>query len=161
MDTTSENELLQIIDYEPKYRQAFGDLNKEWITTYFWLEDSDHKVLNHPDEYIIDHGGHILVALFDGEPVGVCALVKMNDGMYDYEMSKMAVSPKMHGKRIGWALSKAVMEKARSLGAKKLYLESNTKLEPAIKMYYKMGFRKITKEGSAYERCNIQMELDL
>ncbi|RYY25293.1 MAG: MarR family transcriptional regulator, partial [Chitinophagaceae bacterium] len=49
----------------------------------------------------------------------------------------------------------------RELGARKVYLESNTKLEPAINLYYKLGFKKIAGAPSPYERCNIQMELEL
>ncbi len=82
---------------------------------------------------------------------------------YDYELAKMAVSPKAQGKGVGWLLGKAIVEKAKSLGAKKLYLESNTILTPAINLYLKMGFKKIAgyPTPSPYERSNIQMELDL
>jgi ribosomal protein S18 acetylase RimI-like enzyme len=58
-------------------------------------------------------------------------------------------------------LGKAAAEKARSLGAKKLYLESNTILQPAISLYYKLGFQKVVRRETPYERCNIQMELVL
>ena len=49
----------------------------------------------------LEKGGEILVALYKNEPVGVCALLKMNDEYYDYELSKLAVSPKVQGKGIG------------------------------------------------------------
>jgi GNAT superfamily N-acetyltransferase len=65
----------------------------------------------------------------------------------------------VQGKNIGWLLGKAAMEKARSLGAKKLYLESNTILQPAINLYHKLGFKRVVGHTSPYERCNIQMEL--
>jgi hypothetical protein len=34
-------------------------------------------------------------------------------------------------------------------------------LKPAISMYYKLGFKKVEDLPSPYERCNIQMELEL
>ena len=71
----------------------------------------------------------------------------------------MAVSPKAQGKSIGWLLGKAAIEKAKSLGVQKLYLESNTKLQPAINLYHKLGFQKVVGHATPYERCNIQMEL--
>lgn len=154
-------ESLQIIEYTPEYRSAFSNLNKEWISKYFVMEETDYKALDHPDTYIIDKGGHILVALYNQEPIGVCALIKMNDSDYDYELSKMAVSPAAHGKKIGLKLAEAVIEKARKLGAKKLYLESNTILEPAINLYRKLGFTEVVGRQSAYERANIKMELIL
>jgi len=35
---------------------------------------------------------------------------------------------------------------------------ANTVLKPAIDLYYKMGFQKVSKRPSPYARCNIQME---
>lgn len=148
-----------IVQYEKKYHAAFKGLNVEWISAYFKMEPTDFKSLDNPDDYIISKGGLILVALYQGEPLGVCALIKMDDQEYDFELAKMAVSPKAQGKRIGWLLGQKIIETARSLGAKKLYLESNTILAPAINLYYKLGFKKVTGRSTPYERCNIQMEL--
>lgn len=156
-----ESRLVKIVPYRPKYAEAFRKLNEEWISTYFKMEEADHKALDHPKEYILDKGGEILVALYNEEPVGVCALIKMDDPLYDYELAKMAVSPKAQGKNIGWLLGQAVIEKARSLGATMIYLESNTILKPAISLYHKLGFKKVTGRPTPYERCNIQMELAL
>jgi len=71
----------------------------------------------------------------------------------------MAVTENARGKNIGRLLGEAVINKARQIGAKKIYLESNTVLEPAINLYRKLGFRKVTGPPSPYTRCNIQMEL--
>ena len=156
-----ESAMVQIVDYKPAYREAFRTLNEEWISTWFKMEEADHKALDDPRGYILNKGGHILVALYEGEPVGVCALIKMKDPVYDFELAKMAVSPKAQGKNIGWLLGNAVIEKARTLGARKLYLESNTILKPAINLYYKLGFQKVIGHATPYERCNIQMELSI
>ncbi|UWY27579.1 bifunctional helix-turn-helix transcriptional regulator/GNAT family N-acetyltransferase [Flavobacterium sp. TR2] len=156
-----ESKDVQIVDYEPKYQEAFRALNVEWISAYFEMEEADYKALDNPDDYILKKGGKILVALYENEPVGVCALIKMNNSEYDFEMAKMAVSPKAQGKSIGWLLGKAIAEKAKELGAKKIYLESNTILKPAINLYYKLGFEKVFGLETPYKRCNIQMELVL
>jgi len=154
-----ESEKVQIVDYDPKYQTAFRALNEEWISAYFKMEETDYKALDNPDGYILQNGGCIIVALVDNEPVGVCALVRMNDPEYDFELAKMAVSPKAQGKNIGWLLGQAIIEKAKMMGAAKLYLESNTLLKPAINLYHKLGFAKIAGRATPYERCNIQMEL--
>ncbi|GAA4276260.1 bifunctional helix-turn-helix transcriptional regulator/GNAT family N-acetyltransferase [Aquimarina mytili] len=156
-----EAKKVTIAPYETKHHDFFKRLNEEWITTYFKMEEADRKALDHPKEYILDKGGHILVALYNNEPVGVCALIKMNDANYDFELAKMAVSPIAKGKGIGWLLGEAVIQKSKSLGAKKLYLESNTVLKPAINLYQKLGFKKVMGHSTPYERCNIQMELIL
>jgi len=150
---------VQIVDYKPEYQEAFRVLNVEWISHYFTMEESDYKALDNPKGYILDKGGYILVALYEGEPLGVCALIKMNDGEYDFELAKMAVSPKAQGKNVGFLLANAVVEKAKSLGASKIYLESNTILKPAINLYHKLGFQKVAGKPTPYTRCNIQMEL--
>jgi DNA-binding MarR family transcriptional regulator/GNAT superfamily N-acetyltransferase len=156
-----ESKDVQIVKYEDQYQAAFRSLNEEWITTYFQMEEADYKALDHPKEYILDTGGKIFVALYNNEPVGVCALIKMNDPDYDFELAKMAVSPKIQGKSIGWLLGQAVINAAKELGASKIYLESNTALKPAINLYQKLGFKKVIGRSTPYERCNIQMELQL
>ncbi|MEJ5960879.1 bifunctional helix-turn-helix transcriptional regulator/GNAT family N-acetyltransferase [Pedobacter immunditicola] len=156
-----ESKKVQIVGYTPEYQTAFRKLNEEWITTFFTMEKSDYKMLDDPEGYILQNDGYIFVALYENEPVGVCALLKTEDPEYEYELAKMAVSPLAQGKHVGWLLGQAIVEKARSLGAKKLYLESNTNLKPAINLYHKLGFHKIDGRDSPYERVNIQMELKL
>ena len=152
---------IEIVNYEADYKEVFTDINVEWISTYFKMEASDYKALENAESHILRNGGYILVALLNKEPIGVCALIKMNDPMYDYELAKMAVAPKAQGKKIGWLIGEAIKDKARSIGAKTLYLESNTILTPAISLYRKLGFIEVFGRKSPYERCNIQMALVL
>jgi DNA-binding MarR family transcriptional regulator/N-acetylglutamate synthase-like GNAT family acetyltransferase len=156
---TRESSLVEIVDFQPNWQPAFRQLNEEWITKYFRMEESDYKALDHPQEYILDKGGHIYMALYKGEAVATCALIPMDDG--GFELAKMAVSPRARGLGIGYLIGKACIEKARTLGAPRVYLESNTALKPAINLYHKLGFRKAAGPPSPYERSNIQMELPL
>jgi GNAT superfamily N-acetyltransferase len=154
-------DIIEIVNYTPQHKEVFRDLNVAWISKYFKMEDSDYKALDNADSHIIDKGGHIVVALLNKVPVGVCALIKMDDPMYDFELAKMAVDPTAQGKKIGWLLGEAVKDKAKSVGAKTLYLESNTILTPAISLYRKLGFIEVLGRPTPYERCNIQMALIL
>lgn len=154
-----ERQQVEIIDYSPEFQETFKQLNCEWIEQYFTLEDSDHQSLNHPDQKILQPGGHIYLARYKDEIVGTCALIKLNSDTY--ELVKMAVTERARGKGIGWLLGQAAIAKARELGAKALWLESNTVLEPAITLYQKLGFQKVIGPPSPYKRCNIQMELKL
>lgn len=156
-----ESRDVRIVPYEPRYAETFRILNEEWITSHWEIEDADRKALEHPREYILDKGGHILVALFRGEPVGVCALLRMSDPNYDYELAKYAVSPTVQGRGIGMMLGKAAVDKAVELGAKRLFLESNTLLAPAIHIYRKLGFRELAEYHPSYARGDIQMELNI
>jgi len=154
-----EAQNVEIVEYEAKYKDVFKSLNEEWITTYFKMEETDEISLENPQKYILDPGGKILVVLYKGNPIGVCALLKLDDSHYDYELAKMAISPKSQGKGIGFLLGKAIIDKAQSIGATSIYLESNTILKPAISLYQKLGFKKVFHCQSPYSRCNIQMEL--
>jgi GNAT superfamily N-acetyltransferase len=109
----------------------------------------------------LDKGGKIIVAIQNGTVLGVCALVKMENSIYDFELAKMAVSQEARGKGIGYLLGKSIIETARSLGAKRIYLESNSVLEAALSLYQKLGFQDITDHQSPYSRCNVQMGLSL
>ncbi len=156
-----ERKDITIVPYQSKYQAVFKDLNEQWISRYFEIEETDRKILNHPETYILNRGGKIMVALYKNEPLGVCALIKMDDPEYDYELSKMAVSPIAQGKSMGLLLGQAIIDLAKELGAQKLYLESNPVLKPAIHLYYKLGFKEIAKRPSPYKRVGIQMELDI
>lgn len=155
-----ESKDVQIVEYEDKYQSTFKLLNEEWISTYFEMEEADYIALDNPKEYITSKGGQIFIALYKNEPVGVCALIKIDNSNYDFELAKMAVSPKVQGKNIGWLLGKAAVDTATELGASKIYLESNTTLKSAINLYEKLGFQKIAGRSTPYKRCNIQMELN-
>jgi len=156
-----ENPAVVIVPYEQQYSKAFKELNEEWIVKHFKMEPEDFKALNNPQEYILNGGGLILIALYNEAPVGVCALIKMLDPDYDVELAKMAVSPTMQGKNIGWLLGQAIVKRAQEMGSKNIYLESNTKLIPAINLYRKLGFKEVAGRNSPYSRANIQMVLEL
>ncbi|GGB79212.1 bifunctional helix-turn-helix transcriptional regulator/GNAT family N-acetyltransferase [Dyadobacter sediminis] len=156
-----ESTAVQIVDYESKYAPDFRSLNEQWISYYFKMEETDYKSLDDPEGYILKKGGHIFVALYEGQPAGVCALIRMKDREDTFELAKMAVAPAAQGKHIGWLLGQSALDKARELGGKKVYLESNTILKPAINLYHKLGFQKIAGHPTPYKRCNIQMEVDI
>jgi GNAT superfamily N-acetyltransferase len=153
------NELkVQIVPFDKQYIKDFTQLNFEWLEKYFYIEDYDREVLTQPQKYILDEGGHIFFALFGDEIVGTVALIKRGDKVF--ELSKMAVTEKYQGLRIGQKLMYKCIHYAGQSGWEKLFLDSNTILIPAITLYHKVGFKEIpVPEDTPYERCNIRMEL--
>ena len=152
--------MIHVTTYEERYKEDFIRLNREWIGTYFRLEESDLKTFAQIDNYIIGGGGQIFLAVDDEshEVVGCCALI-FHPEKDCYELAKMAVSPHAQGKHIGYSLGKALLAYARQLGAKRIYLEGNTHLEASIHLYRKLGFKEIPLEDIVYERCDILMEM--
>ncbi|SFC33801.1 Acetyltransferase (GNAT) family protein [Flagellimonas taeanensis] len=155
------SDTISVIPYSDSYQQEFKELNEAWITKYFKMEKMDYTALDHPKEYILDKGGYIAVAILDNQAVGVCALIPSQKEGYDFELAKMGVSEHLQGKGIGKLLARHVIDKAKEMGAKKLYLESNRVLGPALSLYQKLGFKEMIGATSPYERSDIQMELHL
>jgi ribosomal protein S18 acetylase RimI-like enzyme/DNA-binding transcriptional ArsR family regulator len=155
-------ETIEIVDYRPAYKKHFMALNREWLEKYFSMERPDREILSDPNGKIIRKGGAILFALRDGEAVGACALVKLSDK--EYELTKMAVAPQARGRGIGTMLAEAIIDRARDLGATTLYLETSPRLEAAVHLYKKLGFRIF--DGSPpgaheFKRCTIAMKRKL
>ena len=154
-----ESKDIRIIPYDASYQPIFKSLNENWITSYWQLEAHDLEVLDYPQENVIDKGGFIFIATYKDEPIGVCALCKMNDSIYDYELAKLAVAPSSHGKGVGQLLCEAVIDQAKELGATRIFIESNTLLKPAISLYRKLGFKELKEYHPSYARGDIQLEL--
>ena len=146
--------------YKPMYRDDFIRFNREWIEHFFRLEPSDLKIFSDPERHIIDKGGQIFIALQDGKPVGCCALVHHPD-TGQYELAKMAVTPSAQGHHAGTLLGLKLLEYARSIGVKRLFLEGNTLLEASIKLYRHLGFKPVEDYAPVYDRCDIYMTMDL
>lgn len=151
-------ETVQIVDFQRSYSGAFRDLNEAWITEHWELEEADRTALENPSDHIIEPGGAILIALEHEQPIGTVALIRKSDSVL--ELAKMAVSPKAQGRGIGFALAEAALARAGAMGATTVYLESNSKLGPALSLYRKLGFREVDGYGmpSPYSRCNVCME---
>lgn len=151
---------VQVVEFEEKYAKDFAELNYQWISDLFEIEDHDHEILDHPTEYIIKPGGQIFLALFEGKAVGTVALIR--DGENSFELAKMGVNPDYRGLKIGDKLMKACLDYAQKVNAKKVFLLSNRKLIAAINLYKKFGFKEVPIDpNTSYQRTNIQMELIL
>jgi len=143
----------------PRHAAAFRALNLAWIRKHWEPEPSDYAVLDDPQGAIIEAGGFIAMAERDGVPVGTCALLPLRDGAM--ELAKMSVADGHRGLGIGERLGRRVIEVARERGARRVYLESNAVLEPAINLYRKLGFEPVPQQPTCYARCNVQMALRL
>ena len=133
---------IQIRPFQAGDAPAFRELNEHWIKKYFALEEHDGIALGDPENNILRLGGHIFMAVTDaGEPVGCCALIPLRPGVF--ELAKMAVSENCRGCGIGRKLLEHTLAQAKTLGAKSLFLGSNTKLANAVHLYESVGFRHL------------------
>ncbi len=146
---------ISIVDYNPAHQPYFEKFNRQWIEELFVMEPVDEFVVTNPGIAILDGGGAILMALYEGTVAGTVALRKVDETTYEF--TKMAVDLDFRRKGIAEALSYASFEKAKILGATKVILYSNTKNAAAIKLYEKLGFTHVEVEAGIYERANVKM----
>ncbi len=144
---------------------AFQRINEAWISEFFVLEPKDREVLGRPQTTILDKGGAIVFATVDDEPMGCCALVPIareGDRITEYEVAKMGVLHAARGLGLGRLVLEATIAEARTRGAKRLYLETNHALAPALHLYRAVGFQPVPAERlapSPYERADVFMEM--
>jgi len=147
----------ELVPYDIRFKQAFYDLNSWWVEKYFKMEPIDETVLSDPEGHILSKGGEIYFTLIGGKPVGTVAMKLQAPGVY--ELTKLGVDPTVQQGGMGRALCEKVIERFCARGGKTLYLETNTRLTPAIRLYEKLNFKKLEPPvPSPYERANHYME---
>ncbi len=154
--------MIRIVDYAPQWRADFARLNIEWLERHFVVEPIDRTVLLNPEPHLLDPGGRILFAIAsdaDGREhaVGTVALLHEGDGVY--ELTKMAVAPEQRGHGVGRQLMHAALQAFGALHGRELFLESSSKLGPALKLYESVGFvhHPAPRPGSHYARADVYM----
>jgi ribosomal protein S18 acetylase RimI-like enzyme len=150
---------IRIIDYSPEHQPWFEKFNRAWIEELFEMEPVDEWVLCNPDKAILETGGAILMAEYEGELAGTVGLRKVDD--HTFEFTKMAVDGHFRRKGIAEAISYASFKKAAALGASQVILYSNRKNAGAIKLYEKLGFRHVEVESGVYKRANVKMVIGI
>ena len=145
---------MRVERYEPRWRDDFARLNLEWLERWFSVERVDREVLGDPELHVLAGGGCVLFAVDEQDTTapGTVALKHEGDGVY--ELTKMAVDPSVRGGGIGRLLVRAALEEFRVVSGRQLFLESSTKLGPALRLYESVGFVRQPRgrEGSPYGR---------
>ncbi len=150
---------IKIVDYKKEDQPYFEVLNRVWIEELFEMEPVDEGVLTNPEQAILQKGGAILMAQYNGVPAGTVGLRKVDEETWEF--TKMAVDKNFRRLGIAEAISYASFKKAKALGAKKIILYSNRKNAGAIKLYEKIGFRHVEVEQGIYKRADVKMVIDI
>jgi GNAT superfamily N-acetyltransferase len=159
MDRSAEKNEVRIVEYAPEHRERFKEINVQWITRTYVMEEEDIRTVEDPESYVLKNGGRIFIALYKDHPVGTCAYLNLGDGVY--EMIKMAVDENYRGLKIGKTMGEISVQKIRELGAKKIILFSNRAgSAAAIQLYHKLGFTEVPLGTSEFIRADIKMEMD-
>ena len=148
---------INIINFQDNFEKDFYDLNIEWLEYLFQVEEYDYEVLSNSKKHIINKGGEIFFAESAGNIIGTVALMPTKNKLV-FELTKMAVKPDYRNKGIGKKLLKKCIDYSKSNSYSSIILYSNKKLNNAIHLYRKFGFKEIRMgKKSPYLRANIKM----
>lgn len=149
---------VQVVEFAPQWRDDFARLNLEWLQRWFVVEPIDRDILHDPERHILAAGGAVLFAIDDGQrALGTVALKHEGDGVY--ELTKMVVAPQARGLGLGRLLMHGALDAYHRRGGRELFLESSSKLGPALALYESVGFRHrpAPRPGSHYARADVYM----
>jgi DNA-binding MarR family transcriptional regulator/GNAT superfamily N-acetyltransferase len=151
---------VEVHPFRPEWASHFQRINTEWLERWFAVEPVDREMLSKPQKLVIDNGGAILFAVLDGEVIGTAALLNEGEGVY--ELSKMAVETGFRGLGAGRKLLDAAIAEYERRGGTTLFLESNSRLKPALTLYESAGFvhQPASRPGSHYARADVYMIYD-
>jgi putative acetyltransferase len=148
---------ISIIDFTSTHAADFMRLNIEWLDKYELTEPADISMLENYQSEILDTGGVIYLAKAGDDIVGSAALIQEKPG--EYELAKMAVTSAWQGKGISKLLIEKCLAKAKELNASKVFLVSSSKLQTALSLYEKYGFKHVPVVDNHYSNADVRMEL--
>jgi ribosomal protein S18 acetylase RimI-like enzyme len=148
---------IEYVPFHVKYREDWYEINHKWIDENFKMESADLEGLKYPEDNILACGGEIYFALLGGKAVGAVALKYHGDS--EYELSKMGVKDEAQRMGIGKKLIELVVARYKARGGKNLFLETNSVLGNAIRLYGDCGFKHVEgRPNTPYSRADVCME---
>jgi len=101
----------------------------------------EEELASLPGKYAIPKGV-ILLAEVEGSIAGCVAVRELKENIC--EMKRLYVKDKFRGLSVGKKLTVEIIEKAKKLHYKKMQLDTLERLETAMGIYQKLGFKKIS-----------------
>lgn len=147
---------MRVVPFAEKYRQAFIDMNTDWIVEKFGvLEEHDKQTFAEIDEKM--QAGAMIFFAVDGDvPLATCMATPLAGETW--EICKLGSNKNLPHKGAGSAVFEAAMNWALNHGAARLFILSNSSLKPALHIYEKHGFKEIKLDDYEYVRGDIAFE---
>lgn len=132
---------------------------ENWLGMSLCFQGFEEELQTLPGKYA-EPKGRIFVAYIEENPVGCIALRKLENGIC--EMKRLYLRDAARGRGIGKDLIEKVIEEARSIGYKKMRLDTYPpKMGKAVGLYESHGFRKIPPYYENPHGDTLFMELEL
>jgi len=120
-------------------RQLFIEY-QQWLNTDLCFQGFEKELATLPGKYA-EPSGSILLAEYQDEIIGCVAVRQLKDDIC--EMKRLYVKPEFQGLSAGRLLAEAIVRKAKTLGYQKMQLDTLQRLDRAIGLYKKLGFKEV------------------
>lgn len=141
-----------------EYTDMLVSINPEFHL-YLDIQHYDDEKENPSLKYALPDGRLYLDISDDGIARGCIALRKLSDGKG--EVKRLYVRPEYRGNGIATALVERIIEDARNIGYKELYLDTLPELESAVRLYKSFGFEETGQYNDSPVDKTIFMKLSL
>ena len=121
-------------------------------------EGLDHDVAEWRAEYDGVSGVLLVLEAPGGDVVGTAGVRQLEPGLG--EVKRMWIRPACQGLGLGRQLMDRCLEEARHLGFRRLRLDTQRRMEAALKLYRSYGFRDVP-DYNGNPRAQLWLELDL
>ena len=125
---------------------------------YLDLQDYNNELDNLNEKYGLPNG-RLYIAYIDNQAAGCIALRQLSDS--ECEMKRLYVKPEYRGKQIGKSLVEIIINDAKEIGYKSMFLDTIPALKTAIDLYENMGFYQIPPYNNSPVEKTVFMKLDL
>jgi putative acetyltransferase len=123
------------------------------------FQNFDAELAGLPGDYAAPDG-RLLLAKYDGQLAGCGALHRLTADVC--EMKRLYLRPQLRGKGIGQTIAERLIGEARSIGYKRMRLDTvGPVMKDAVAMYRKLGFKEIAAYRENPMAGTLYMELEL
>jgi len=114
-----------------------------WLGVDLCFQNFGEEMASLPGAYAAP-AGRLFFAEFEGKPAGCVGIRPYTEGIC--EMKRLYVEPELRGTGVGRELALAAIKAAKTLGYRKVMLDTLPAMRIAVKLYRELGF----KEAPAY-----------
>ena len=142
--TTHDTEALEQV------RQYFRNY-AAWLGVDLSFQNFEQEMASLPGSYG-EPQGRLFFAEFSGRPAGCVGIRPVPESEGTCEMKRLYVDPEARGKGVGRALALEAIKAARSIGYRRLLLDTLPSMRMAVKLYRELGFT----EAPAYYQTPVE-----